>query len=103
MVHNGGRSDVPRHLTYRGIANDLEARIRAGEFLPGWEIPRYQHLADAYEVSVSTAQRAVMLLRDRELVFGVPGRGVFVRDEIDAGPANGATDRTPSDEDSERP
>jgi DNA-binding GntR family transcriptional regulator len=69
---------MSRALTYREIADDLHRRIRIGEYPPGSALPQYQDLAGSYGVSVSTAQRAVMLLRDRGLVLGVPGRGVFV-------------------------
>ena len=69
-----------RAFTYREIADDLQQRIEMGEAPSGTALPKYQDLARRYGVSVSTAQRAVMLLRDRELVVGVPGRGVFVRE-----------------------
>jgi GntR family transcriptional regulator len=66
-------------LNYRGIADDIAARIATGEYPPGAKIPSYSQLAELYSVSVSTAQRAVMVLRERALVTGVQGRGVFVR------------------------
>jgi GntR family transcriptional regulator len=69
---------MARALTYREIADDLHRRIRIGEYPPGSALPQYPDLAGSYGVSVSTAQRAIMLLRDRGLVTGVPGRGVFV-------------------------
>jgi len=67
-------------MTYREIANDMHRRIDDGEFAPGAALPRYSALARRYGVSVSTGQRAIMLLRDRGLVVGVPGRGVYVRE-----------------------
>jgi len=69
---------MARAFTYREIADDMQRRIQIGEFPPGSALPQYAGLARSYGVSVSTAQRAVMLLRDRGLVSGVPGRGVFV-------------------------
>jgi GntR family transcriptional regulator len=68
-------------LSYRGIANDITARIAAGEYPPGSKIPSYAQLAALYSVSVSTAQRAVMALEERGVVVGVQGRGVFVKDD----------------------
>jgi GntR family transcriptional regulator len=65
-------------MSYRAIADDLAERIKAGEYAPGSAIPSYAELADIYSVSVSTAARAVSLLRDRGVVVGSPGRGVFV-------------------------
>lgn len=69
-------------MTYRQIADDLESRIHDGEFKPGWPLPLIAQLGGLYGVSVSTAQRSIMLLRDRGLVSGVPGRGVFVRADL---------------------
>jgi GntR family transcriptional regulator len=68
-------------LDYRGIANDIAARIAAGEYPPGAKIPSYSQLAKLYSVSISTAQRAVIVLRERGLVVGAQGRGVFVREQ----------------------
>lgn len=72
---------MPRHLTYRQIADDIAARIRAGDYPPAARIPSYQQLARLYDVSISTAQRAVLVLQERGLVYGQPGRGVFVQDD----------------------
>lgn len=67
-------------LSYVEIAADIAARIEAGEYQPGDKIPSYKQIEDLYSVSFSTAARAVALLRDRGLVIGAPGRGVFVAD-----------------------
>ena len=72
---------MPRHLTYRQIADDIAARIRTGDYPPAARIPSYQQLARLYDVSISTAQRAVLVLQERGLVYGEPGRGVFVQDD----------------------
>ncbi|HEU4425292.1 MAG TPA: GntR family transcriptional regulator, partial [Pilimelia sp.] len=50
------------------------------EYPPGSKIPSYSQLASLYSVSISTAQRAVIVLRERGLVQGAQGRGVFVRE-----------------------
>jgi DNA-binding GntR family transcriptional regulator len=67
-----------RAPTYREVADDLAQRIESGEYPPGSGLPERTELARSYGVSVSTLARALMLLRDRGLVLGVPGRGVFV-------------------------
>jgi GntR family transcriptional regulator len=64
-------------MTYREIADDLADRIRSGEYEPGKALPSYTALADLYSVSVSTAARAYVLLRERGLTYGSPGRGVY--------------------------
>ena len=77
--------ELPRSMTiplnYRGIADDIAARIATGEYPPGAKIPSYSKLAALYSVSISTAQRAVMVLQERGLVVGAQGRGVFVREK----------------------
>lgn len=75
-----GSVDMPIRMTYAQIANDLEARIEAGEYQPGQQLPSYEELKKLYSVSYATVARAVALLRDRELVDGSPGRGTFVRE-----------------------
>ena len=70
---------VPR-LTYRGIADDLAARMGSGEYPAGAQLPSYAQIAELYDVSISTAQRAILVLTERGLVVSEPGRGVFVRD-----------------------
>lgn len=65
-------------FSYANIAEDIATRIRDGEYGPGDKLPSYTQLADLYSVSFSTAARAVALLRDRGLVIGAPGRGLFV-------------------------
>jgi GntR family transcriptional regulator len=69
---------MPIPMSYRHIADDIAERVRAGEYPPGAQIPSYAELAVIYSVSVSTAAHAVGLLRDRGVVVGSPGRGVYV-------------------------
>lgn len=71
---------MPRHLNFREIADDLAERIESGEYAPGTQLPTYKELAELYSVSYATAQRAVGTLRDRGVVRGHQGRGVFVED-----------------------
>lgn len=67
-------------LSYADIAADITARIKSGEYKPGEKLPSYTQLSELYSVSFSTAARAVALLRDRGLVVGAPGRGVYVKE-----------------------
>lgn len=68
-------TSVPRPMTHAEIADDLEARIRAGEYPPGTFIPSYSQVAQLYSVSESTADKVVGKLRDRKLIERWPGRG----------------------------
>ncbi len=83
MVKSGG---LPRKwptlmavpMSYAQIAEDIAERIDDGEYRPNDRLPSYAQLAELYSVSVSTASRAVAILRAQGLVVGSPGRGVFV-------------------------
>lgn len=69
---------MPVPMSSRQIADDLSDRIRSGEYPPGSQLPSLRELAGLYSVSVSTIQRAQELAKDRGLVIGSPGRGVYV-------------------------
>lgn len=70
---------MPAHrLTYEQIADDLTTRIASGEYPPNALLPSLRELADLYSVSVTTVQKAHIILRQRGVTYGIPGRGVFV-------------------------
>lgn len=60
------------------LIEDLVRRIEQGVFPPGTKIPSGRELADHYDVSPSTIARAIATLRQRGVLVGRPGRGVFV-------------------------
>lgn len=72
---------MPLPMSYLKIAEDLSARIKSGEYGPGEQLPTYNELADLYSVSFSTITRVIGVLRDRGVVIGLPGRGVFVPED----------------------
>jgi DNA-binding GntR family transcriptional regulator len=63
---------------YEQIADILRAQIMRGELKPGQRVPSVMKLADAYDVSRPTAQRALDVLKREGLVKGRPGWGTFV-------------------------
>ncbi|MFI2710279.1 GntR family transcriptional regulator [Micromonospora sp. NPDC018662] len=67
---------------YREVAEDLTTRIRSGEYPPGERLPTYKELADLYSVSVTTVQRAIIILQDRGLLVGLQGRGLWVAEDL---------------------
>ena len=72
---------MARRLNYRQIADDLADRIVRGEHQPGSALPSYTELGALYDVSYWTVWRAIRILRDdRGMIYGEPGRGVFVAD-----------------------
>lgn len=65
---------------YRRIADDLRDKIESGE-LTG-QIPTRAQLAEQYGVAYMTVDRAIRVLKDEGLVYGVAGLGVFVTDRL---------------------
>ena len=51
--------------------------MRAGE-----RLPTYNELSDLYDVSVTTVQRAIIVLQTRGLVVGLQGRGLWVAEDV---------------------
>lgn len=64
---------------YLRIADDIRAKIRDGELLPGDQVPSATLLAQEYKVSRGTARRALALLKSEGLTYGEPGWATFVR------------------------
>ena len=84
MIELGCRTEntMPIPLGYRRIADDLRARIAAGEYAPGTKLPTYRELAEQYHhAGITTVQKAVGLLMTEGLVVGVQGRGLYVAEE----------------------
>lgn len=72
-------------LNYRKIADQLAARITAGTWAAGSQLPTSKQVADEFGVSEATAYRALSLLVDRGLAYGEQGRGRFVGPPPDEG------------------
>jgi GntR family transcriptional regulator len=71
---------VPPRYRYEEIADDLQKRITAGEFQPGSRLPSRRELIAHYEVTEPVIDRAMQILRIKEITETLPGVGVFVRD-----------------------
>ncbi|MTK02360.1 GntR family transcriptional regulator [Micromonospora sp. CP22] len=65
-------------VDYRRIANEITSKIKAGELAPGEKLPSTRQLAEQYGVHISTIHRVMSLLKDRKVVEGHPGKGVYV-------------------------
>lgn len=65
---------------YRRVADDIEQKIRSGEYSPGQQLPSVSEIGELYNVARSTAYRAVKELHERDLIYGQQGQGVFVAD-----------------------
>ncbi len=69
---------MPTTPEFRRVADDIAAKIHAGILTTGEQLPSYKDLAVEYEVGLSTIRTALMLLAERGLIIGKPGKGTFV-------------------------
>ena len=60
------------------MADAIAARITSGELAPGARLPAEKDLAAEYEVSYGTIRRAMDVLRERQLIVTMWGKGTFV-------------------------
>ncbi|WSW80396.1 winged helix-turn-helix domain-containing protein [Streptomyces sp. NBC_00996] len=60
------------------VAAEIKRRIHAGTYAPGERPPGTVALAAEFDVSQSTASRALASLRPEGLMYVVSGRGYFV-------------------------
>lgn len=85
--HPGIGSVMPE-ADYLRVANALRDTIRAGGTLQlgelewtltaGAKLPTKVQLAAIFDVSLNAIDRAMIVLRTEEIVYGHQGRGVFV-------------------------
>jgi GntR family transcriptional regulator len=67
------------HAPYMLIVNVLAEKIKSGELKPGDRMPSVTELTETYDVSHSTARRALAKLKEMGLTDTVPGYATFVR------------------------
>jgi GntR family transcriptional regulator len=70
------RSAMP---SYRQLATQLEADIRAGRYDEG-PLPSITALVQETGLAIMTVRRAIQVLTEAGLVVVVPGRGTFTAD-----------------------
>lgn len=63
---------------YLSLASLLEQAISSGQLLPGTLLPPQRALADYLDLNFTTVTRAYDLCREKNLIYGVIGRGTFV-------------------------
>lgn len=64
----------------RGVVEDLQARILAGDLAPGVKLPSEKELIDRYAVSRTVIREALSRLQAAGLIETFQGRGSFVLD-----------------------
>jgi GntR family transcriptional regulator len=70
---------MPREAPYLAVADALRARILAGEWKTGEQLPSRARLAEEYGVGRNVTQRAVDRLIAEGLLEGRAGSGTYVR------------------------
>ncbi|MFE7757646.1 GntR family transcriptional regulator [Streptomyces sp. NPDC057429] len=73
-----GQPKADNRPPYARIAGHYRDLIGSGELAPGDLLPSIRALANQWNVSTATADRAMKLLRDEKLVHGIPGVGTEV-------------------------
>ena len=63
---------------YLSLANMLEADITSGKLASGTKLPPQRELADYLDINFTTVTQAYNLCREKNLIYGVIGRGTFV-------------------------
>ncbi|MGW1513277.1 GntR family transcriptional regulator [Streptomyces sp. NPDC002394] len=63
---------------YMQLADVIAAKIATGEYAPDRAIPTPGRFADEYGIAVLTGRRAMRELRERGLIYTVPGKGSYV-------------------------
>ncbi len=63
---------------YLTLANALEADIVSGKLSSGTKLPPQRELADYLELNFTTVTQAYNLCREKNLIYGVTGKGTFV-------------------------
>jgi GntR family transcriptional regulator len=65
-------------LAYVRVADDIAARISSGELASGMRLRAERDLATHYGVSYGTVRHAMKVLRERELIRTIHGRGTYI-------------------------
>ncbi|WP_097963354.1 GntR family transcriptional regulator [Streptomyces sp. or20] len=73
-----GQPRADNRPPYARIASHYRDLINSGELAPGALLPSIRAMADKWNVSTATADRAMKLLRDERRVHGIPGVGTEV-------------------------
>ncbi|MFI6793717.1 winged helix-turn-helix domain-containing protein [Nonomuraea sp. NPDC050383] len=72
-------TDPTGRTLYLQIVDDLRSQIASGELRVGDPIPSTTALQKQYGHSITVVRKAVEVLRNEGLVFGQPGKAVYVQ------------------------
>lgn len=66
---------------WQELAEHIRAQIRSGELAPGDRLPSTSQLCAQHGVSAIVVRNAMISLKAEDFVVGVPGVGVFVKEQ----------------------
>lgn len=69
-----------RASRYSQVADELRGAIERGELKAGERLPSFAEIHKFFDVTVTTAQRALRILKDEGIIEGRKGEGNFVCD-----------------------
>ncbi|MFJ3673681.1 GntR family transcriptional regulator [Streptomyces sp. NPDC090106] len=73
------RSFEDKRSAHQKIAATLRRQITRGDLAPGTQLPSTPVLMEQYGVAGTTVQKALLMLKDEDLLIGHAGKGVFVK------------------------
>lgn len=76
---------------YAEIADDLRAKIEAGTYPVGSQLPTKPELMAEHEAALGTIDRALEVLREAGLAVSYQGVGTFVREPAEQAASGAAT------------
>ncbi|HZN74650.1 MAG TPA: winged helix-turn-helix domain-containing protein [Micromonosporaceae bacterium] len=65
---------------WQALAEHIRNQIKTGELKPGDRLPSTSQLCAQHSVSAIVVRNAMIALKEADLVEGVPGVGVFVKE-----------------------
>lgn len=80
LARHLGSVTMPITPHYQRIVEDIERQIESGELMPGDKLPSTSELCAKYNVSNTAVRNAMLVLRQKHLVEGHQGKGVYVVD-----------------------
>ncbi|MDZ7373726.1 MAG: GntR family transcriptional regulator [candidate division KSB1 bacterium] len=76
------------------LAELIWEEIVAQDYRPGDQLPSQQVLATKYRTSLITVKRALSVLKEEGLIYGEPGKGIYVNPPVNVFPGGFAAEVT---------
>ncbi|MFE2838485.1 GntR family transcriptional regulator [Streptomyces mirabilis] len=73
------RTFEDKRSAHQKIAAGLRRQITRGDLAPGAQLPSTPMLMEQFRVAGTTVQKALVMLKEEDLLVGQPGKGVYVK------------------------